>query len=216
MLSKKASAKPVPATIADVWVSGFGGGAGDRCVLAHQPSEAGQLTIDCWPLAEPVAKINAKDFTFTVPLPPKPAGAGKPRWRVLPPPPSNDATAVNGGRTARLKVKKRMQGSTPSLEVTVKMTKKVKGGLPTGFAGRLVAGWNDKHASLTHVRVSVSDTGGAVETVISDDAPGERRRAGFDAIAERARSLSGRMSIDPNMDGGTAVRIVFPPYRVRR
>jgi signal transduction histidine kinase len=68
----------------------------------------------------------------------------------------------------------------------------------------------------TRVLVSVSDTDGAVETVISDDAPGERRRAGFDAIAERARSLSGRMSIDPNMEGGTAVRIVFPTYRVRR
>ena len=68
----------------------------------------------------------------------------------------------------------------------------------------------------TRVRVSVSDTDGAVETVISDDAPGERRRGGFEAIAERARSLSGRMSVDPNMDGGTAVRIVFPPYRVRR
>jgi signal transduction histidine kinase len=58
--------------------------------------------------------------------------------------------------------------------------------------------------------------GGGVEAVIADDAPGERRRAGFDAIAERARSLSGRMSVDPGADGGTAVRIVFPPYRVRR
>ena len=155
-LSKKASAKPVPATVADVWVSGFGGGAGDRCVLTHQQSEAGQLTLDCWPLAQPVAKINARDFAFTLPLPAKPAGAGKPRWRLLPPPESNDATAVDGGRAARLKVKKRLQGLTPSLQVTVKMTKKVKGGLPTGFAGRLVAGWNDKHASLTHVRVTVS------------------------------------------------------------
>jgi signal transduction histidine kinase len=52
--------------------------------------------------------------------------------------------------------------------------------------------------------------------VISDDAPGERRRASFDAIEERARSLSGRMTVDPGPDGGTAVRIVFPSYRVRR
>jgi hypothetical protein len=37
--------------------------------LTHQQSEASQLTIDCWPLAEPVAKINAQDFRFTVPLP---------------------------------------------------------------------------------------------------------------------------------------------------
>src|SRR5262249_60396898 len=113
-------------------------------------------TTGAWPVAQPVAKINARDFPFTVPLPPKPAGAGKPGWRLLPPPQTNDTTAVNGGRAARLKVKKRLQGPTPSLEVTVKMTKKVKGGLPTGFAGRLVAGWNDKHTTLTHVRVAVS------------------------------------------------------------
>jgi two-component system, NarL family, sensor histidine kinase UhpB len=68
-------------------------------------------------------------------------------------------------------------------------------------------------------RVSVQVTeavGGGVEAVIADDAPGERRRAGFDALAERARSLNGRMTVDPGPDGGTAVRIVFPPYRVRR
>jgi signal transduction histidine kinase len=69
----------------------------------------------------------------------------------------------------------------------------------------------------TRVSVQVTEAaGGGVEAVIADDAPGERRRAGFDAIAERARSLSGRMSVDPGADGGTAVRIVFPPYRVRR
>jgi signal transduction histidine kinase len=69
----------------------------------------------------------------------------------------------------------------------------------------------------TRVSVRIAETqGGGFEAVISDDAPGERRRASFDAIAERARSLSGRMSVDPGADGGTAVRIVFPPYRVRR
>jgi signal transduction histidine kinase len=69
----------------------------------------------------------------------------------------------------------------------------------------------------TRVSVRIAEApGGGFEAVIADDAPGERRRASFDAIAERARSLSGRMSIDPGADGGTAVRIVFPPYRVRR
>jgi signal transduction histidine kinase len=52
--------------------------------------------------------------------------------------------------------------------------------------------------------------------VISDDAPGERRRASFDAIGERARSLGGRMTVEPGADGGTAVRVVYPSYRVRR
>jgi signal transduction histidine kinase len=69
----------------------------------------------------------------------------------------------------------------------------------------------------TRVSVAVAQAaGGGIEAVIADDAPGERRRASFDAIAERARSLSGRMTVDPGPDGGTSVRIVFPPYRVRR
>jgi signal transduction histidine kinase len=69
----------------------------------------------------------------------------------------------------------------------------------------------------TRVSVAVAEgAAGGIEAVIADDAPGERRRASFDAIAERARSLSGRMSVDPGPDGGTSVRIVFPSYRVRR
>jgi len=68
----------------------------------------------------------------------------------------------------------------------------------------------------TRVSVAVSEAdGGGIEAVIADDAPGERRRASFDAIAERGRSLSGRMTVDPGPDGGTTVRIVFPSYRVR-
>jgi hypothetical protein len=155
-LSKKATARAVPATIADVWVSADGGGAGDRCVLTHTMSAAGQLTLECWPLQDPVAKINATDFTFTIPLPPKPAGTRKPRWRVLPAPASTDPTSANGGRAARLKVKKRLSDPVPSLDVTVRMTKKVRGGLPTGFAGRIVTGWNDRSTALTHVRVTFS------------------------------------------------------------
>ena len=69
----------------------------------------------------------------------------------------------------------------------------------------------------TRLFVRVAEAGSeGVEAVISDDAPGERRRASFDAIAERGRSLSGRMTVDPGPDGGTSVRIVFPTYRVRR
>jgi signal transduction histidine kinase len=69
----------------------------------------------------------------------------------------------------------------------------------------------------TRVSVRIAETaGGSVEAVIMDDAPGERRRASYEEIEERARSLSGEMTVDPGPDGGTAVRIVFPPYRVRR
>ncbi|MGH7894662.1 MAG: hypothetical protein ACREQL_08330, partial [Candidatus Binatia bacterium] len=156
-LSRRKKAKPAPATIADVWVSPDGGGAGDRCVLTHRMADLDQLTVECWPLAEPVAQINAVDFTFSVPLPPRPAGAGKPRWRLVAPPASSEATTAPGDRPARLKVKKQLSGPTPSLEVTVRMTKKVRGELPTGFAGRIVAGWNDRTTTLTHVRVTVSD-----------------------------------------------------------
>ncbi len=56
---------------------------------------------------------------------------------------------------------------------------------------------------------------GAFETVIVDDGAGERRRASFEAIAERARPLSARVSVDPGADGGTAVRVVLPPYTAR-
>jgi signal transduction histidine kinase len=68
----------------------------------------------------------------------------------------------------------------------------------------------------TRIWVRIAGASDGVEAVIADDAPGERRRAGFDAIEERARSLSGQMSVDPSPEGGTTVRIVFPPYRVRR
>ena len=68
----------------------------------------------------------------------------------------------------------------------------------------------------TRVWVRIAEAADGVEAVVADDAPGERRRTGFDAIEERARSLSGQMTVDPGPDGGTAVRIVFPPYRVRR
>ncbi|HET7856726.1 MAG TPA: histidine kinase [Gaiellaceae bacterium] len=65
------------------------------------------------------------------------------------------------------------------------------------------------------VRVAESPDGG-VEAVIADNGAGERRRASFDEIAERARSLGGQLSVDAGTDGGTAVRVVFPPYTVRR
>ena len=61
------------------------------------------------------------------------------------------------------------------------------------------------------VRVEPSVDGG-LETIVSDDAPGERRRATFDALAERARTLNGRFSVDAPEEGGTTVHVVLPPY----
>jgi two-component system NarL family sensor kinase len=67
----------------------------------------------------------------------------------------------------------------------------------------------------TRVAISVRrrDDGG-FETVILDDAPGERRRAIFDSLEERARTLNGSFDVqDGGADErGTTVRVTLPPY----
>jgi signal transduction histidine kinase len=65
------------------------------------------------------------------------------------------------------------------------------------------------------IRVAIVDDG-SVEAVIADDGTGERRRATFDEIEERARTLSGRLDVAAGEDGGTEVRVVLPPYVARR
>ena len=65
------------------------------------------------------------------------------------------------------------------------------------------------------IRVAEAEDG-TVEAVISDDGTGERRRASFDAIEERARTLSGTVDVDAGQDGGTAIRVLLPPYVARR
>jgi signal transduction histidine kinase len=61
------------------------------------------------------------------------------------------------------------------------------------------------------VRVRETDDG-SVETEISDDAPGERRRRSLEELAERARTLNGRLTVDQGDNGGTTVRVILPPY----
>jgi signal transduction histidine kinase len=53
---------------------------------------------------------------------------------------------------------------------------------------------------------------GGVETEIADDAPGERRRRSLEELAERARTLNGRLTVDQGENGGTTVRVILPPY----
>ncbi len=68
-------------------------------------------------------------------------------------------------------------------------------------------------------RISISIAAaedGSVETVISDDGAGERRRASFDAIAERARTINGRLRVEAGADGGTEIHVVLPSYVARR
>jgi signal transduction histidine kinase len=63
------------------------------------------------------------------------------------------------------------------------------------------------------VSVSVrASEDGAVETAITDDAPGERRRRSLEELAERARTLNGVLTVDQGEDGGTTVRVMLPPY----
>jgi two-component system NarL family sensor kinase len=61
------------------------------------------------------------------------------------------------------------------------------------------------------VTMTETDDGG-VETVIADDAPGERRRASLEELAERARTLNGELTSFQGDEGGTTVRVILPPY----
>ena len=68
-------------------------------------------------------------------------------------------------------------------------------------------------------RISISvveNDDGSFEAVIVDDGAGERRRASFDDIEERARTVSGRLEVEAGRDGGTAVRVVLPSYVAHR
>ena len=57
---------------------------------------------------------------------------------------------------------------------------------------------------------------GSVETSISDDAPGERRRRSLEELEERARTLNGDLIVEQPAGGGTTVRVVLPPYATAR
>jgi signal transduction histidine kinase len=65
------------------------------------------------------------------------------------------------------------------------------------------------------VMMRETDEGG-VETAISDDAPGERRRRSLEELAERARTLNGVLTVHQGDGGGTTVRVVLPPYATAR
>jgi signal transduction histidine kinase len=69
----------------------------------------------------------------------------------------------------------------------------------------------------TRISVAIGEVDrGAIETLITDDGSGERRRRVFEALAERARTLGGTVDVDRSSDeGGTAVRITLPPYTAR-
>jgi signal transduction histidine kinase len=65
------------------------------------------------------------------------------------------------------------------------------------------------------IGVTLADDG-SVEAVIADDGAGERRRASYDDIEERTRTLSGQLEVEAGQDGGTAVRVTLPSYAAHR
>ena len=66
------------------------------------------------------------------------------------------------------------------------------------------------------ISVTIRETaGGQIETIVADDGTGERRTAALTAIGERASTLNGRFSVEQGADGGTAIRVVLPPYAGR-
>ena len=66
------------------------------------------------------------------------------------------------------------------------------------------------------ISVTIRETeDGQIETIVADNGTGERRTAALAAIGERASTLNGRFSVEQGADGGTAIRIVLPPYAGR-
>jgi len=65
------------------------------------------------------------------------------------------------------------------------------------------------------VSVGTADDGSLV-TRVRDDGRAERRRAIFDSLQERARTLNGAIDVDQGEDGGTTVRLTIPPYAAGR
>jgi signal transduction histidine kinase len=68
----------------------------------------------------------------------------------------------------------------------------------------------------TTVRVAVRELpDGSVETIVTDNGTGERRRASFETLEERARPLNGTVEADSSDEAGTTVKVTFPAYSVR-
>ncbi len=149
----------VPATRADVFVSGDGSGAGDRCVLTHRDSILDALLHPCAPFLDQVAylpesapALNGADFEFDVPLPPGPRG-GRPVWQIVPQP--DMPQPLRPTVRAAIDVTP-VRGPDPHLHVVVRMTQPVGGLLPNSYAGTLLAGWfRPRQPEMTHVRVTL-------------------------------------------------------------
>jgi hypothetical protein len=147
VVSRRAGSKPVLATKADIFASSNGGGAGDRCILTHHAAATDLLSVQCYPLSQPVATFNSQDFEFDLPLSPRPAGA-RLRWRFAP-------QTNPGSVSAKVRVKPHPFAAPPTVHVSVLLAHKNRGKMPNGYAGTIMVGWAGDPTPLTHVRVTV-------------------------------------------------------------
>ena len=189
---------PVPATRADIFVSPNGGAAGDRCVLTHHRVGDVVLDVQCWPLAQPIAKINAQDFTFDVPLPAQPPGGAHATWRIV-----DQPQDLFGGIAAAVEVTPHEDDPSPFLSVVVKMTESTPAGMPTGYAATMFAGWDAlPSAPLAHVRVSIDALAivNALKpaTPVVRDAPGWRMQV----------AVNGEWQVVAGLDNVTTATVV--------
>jgi hypothetical protein len=188
------------ATRADVFVSGFGGAAGDGCVVAHRDSIDALIGTNCFPLSTPVAPINELDFAFDLPLPPRPRNASAPVWRIErhPTPGAPGRLAVG----ADLSIVPVLGTPEPHLTVTVRMTHATRLGLPTGLAATIEVGWqHPEEAEFKHVRVFldgivVRNPLKPAAPVSGRDAPGWRIQASVNGDWRQLSDLEGIVATD--------------------
>src|SRR5204863_90929 len=123
--------------------------AGDTCELTHQANPFSLLGIECHPLSHPVANVNASDFTFDIPLPPRPPNNPRPpRVRAF------DRTP-NGLPRAKV-LTTFVDGPAPTVHVVVKTSAPVHGRLPSKVGKTIIAGWRPDPTPVTHLRVAVT------------------------------------------------------------
>ena len=137
------------ATRTDVWITPDGGGAGDRCVVRHHDNPFEILGAECFPLSQPLANVNANDFEFDIPLPPRPAGSpGLRRTKVI------DQTPR--GLPKPKVTTAFVDGSPPHVHVVVRMTARVRGRLPSMVGKTIFTGWRRERTPVTPLVVHVT------------------------------------------------------------
>jgi hypothetical protein len=138
-----------PATRTDVWISPDGGGAGDACFVTHQSSALSLLSAECFPPSEPLADVNAADFAFDIPLPPRPAGNAKPPMiRVIDQTPKGLPRAPVSTTF--------VDGPNPVVHAVVHMTEPIHGQLPSKVGKTIFVRWRRDPTPFTRLRVTVT------------------------------------------------------------